>query len=836
MGMNVVKTILKRLLKFIYIAALKFEFIKKCILLFKPIMPQTYQRLVNAAKFEYARTRHQLQYSLNPGMQKLLSTLDQSRIYLYVDHTCTFAHNTGIQQLVRNVLLSFLMSGCDVIPVKWNQDASHFQTLSTEECRILLLFIDDLDDFYRTHLFSIATDTTIEAIPASAFTHVLFVPEVTHINSTKTKTKTNITAKVIQEGKRLSLKTIFVFYDATPIQRPELQYMRKRHTSYMREIMEADFIFSISDFSKEDLYRFLQDQKVEIQNPPVVETVHLACGYAKNLSSTSKRSKNNNILGIDDPFILCVGSMTKHKNQLTLIKSFQSFKTKYPQSEFKLVLIGNIMPDIAKPIHSAANTSKDIIVIENAPNETVIAAYQKCSFTVFPSLLEGFGLPIIESLAFNKPCITACFGAMAEIGTEAGCVLVDTRSENALSNAIARLATNDRYLAQKTAEATAREIDSWLDYVENIVQVLQKNDSSIYLPLRKKTKKRIFWLGIDKVLIKTELPRLRDLGFEVFNPPYLTNIKDQSTQYDWDSRQETSLPPHVFDTLSKTNFFNIDNLSDGIAAILNEYFDCVIVTISPNWLAPILRQYRGKIIYRTYGQAHLMTDEFVRLGLKAHVCRNSNFHFVPHALEAVEQEADWVRTNETEIHYCLPDDVFGYLNSWVGPLAQNGEIALSCPNISNPFYAEHYKLLKQHFKDPFYKMYGVQLTEIDDPAVVGTLPRFRLLDAFRNSACYIYTYSDPWICYLPPIEAIIIGMPVLFPRGCLLHKYFKGIETPALYDDFEHCQTLVREIRTGNLELINEIVAKQQNIMRRYKPSEVWPIFDNFFLQFGAEL
>ena len=52
--------------------------------------------------------------------------------------------------------------------------------------------------------------------------------------------------------------------------------------------------------------------------------------------------------------------------------------------------------------------------------------YKECSFTVFPSTMEGFGLPIIESLSYGKPCICANFGAMSEIANDKITYQVDT--------------------------------------------------------------------------------------------------------------------------------------------------------------------------------------------------------------------------------------------------------------------------------------------------------------------------------------------------------------------------------------------------------------------------
>src|SRR3990167_4897582 len=108
--------------------------------------------------------------------------------------------------------------------------------------------------------------------------------------------------------------------------------------------------------------------------------------------------------------------------------------------------------------------------------------------------------------------------------------------------------------------------------------------------------KRIFWLGMHKILVNTELPRLRQLGYEVFNPPYLSSVQDQSANLDWNASQPTTLPHDVFTKLSTYNFFYNPITSD-IAELLNKYFDTIIVTISPAWLADVLKCYHGRVIY-----------------------------------------------------------------------------------------------------------------------------------------------------------------------------------------------------------------------------------------------
>ncbi len=825
------KKLVRKPLKLIYVVGVKSRFFRSLIQGIEPVLPRTYRRLANAGKFEHEHSKipDLPLFKSDHANQTppLFGHINQSIIFLYVDHTCRFSLNTGIQQLVRQCLVAFLKAGCHVIPVKWNKQSSKFQSISVNECKTLLLYCESLDVLYHSILLSVATDKVIDTTPSNTFSNILFVPEVTYINDANK----DVTLEVIKEAARLSIKTSFVFYDDTPIHRTEMKLTRDHHINYMKEIIKADFIFSISDYSKKNLFNFWEETGLQFPSNSVIETIHLSCGFTPSDFVADGQVEDNQITEIGCPFILSVGSITEHKNQLTLLKAFRSFKDKYPKSQMKLVLIGNMDHEISPCIQKLTSTFNDVFIIEGAPNKTVIAAYQSCDFTVFPSVIEGFGLPIVESLFFNKPCITANFGAMGEVGKGGGCLLVDTHSTEALAEAVELLALNIPFFEQIKVEAKARKVDDWSVYVSEVARYWCGHDDLVSLPNLHRTKKRIFWLGMHKILVKTELQRLRELGFEVFNPPYLSSVSDQSAQYNWDVKQESSLPPYVFERLSKTNFFYVDSFNQEITTILNNYFDCVIVTISPTWLAPILRHFEGTIIYRVYGQSHSLTNELIWLGVDTIIKDNPKFHFVPHSAEAVDKEESWLRENERAIPYCLPDDVFSYADSWVGLDASNGEIAMSCPNISNAFYAEHYKLLKNHFNDPCYKFYGVQLSEHSDPAVVGTLPRFKLIDALRNSACYVYTYDDPRVCYLPPIESMVIGLPVLFPRGCLLDKYFSGEETPARFDSFDHCKELLQEILAGNKDLIDEILMKQKQIIKRYKPSDVWPVFDNYFLE-----
>ena len=85
-----------------------------------------------------------------------------------------------------------------------------------------------------------------------------------------------------------------------------------------------------------------------------------------------------------------------------------------------------------------------VLNVRKRSTETELwAAYRLARFSVFPSLLEGFGLPVAESLASGTPVITSGFGSMAEIAERGGSVLVDPLDIDALEREMSRLLKDD---------------------------------------------------------------------------------------------------------------------------------------------------------------------------------------------------------------------------------------------------------------------------------------------------------------------------------------------------------------------------------------------------------
>src|SRR6266481_1189771 len=123
---------------------------------------------------------------------------------------------------------------------------------------------------------------------------------------------------------------------------------------------------------------------------------------------------------------------------------------------------------------SSASRNRSVIWHGRATDDQLSEFYRDCDFTVYPSLVEGFGLPIVESLWNRRPCICANFGEMAEIAKDGGCLTCDVRDPSQLSQAMVALATQPALREKLINEIECREPRTWSDYAaeicENLVQ------------------------------------------------------------------------------------------------------------------------------------------------------------------------------------------------------------------------------------------------------------------------------------------------------------------------------------------------------------------------------
>ena len=123
-------------------------------------------------------------------------------------------------------------------------------------------------------------------------------------------------------------------------------------------------------------------------------------------------------------------------------------------------------------VEAAVVSSKDIEWLGIISDEELRKFYSQSAFTVYPSEIEGFGLPIVESLWHGIPCICHQEGVMAEIAKGGGCLTTDVRSIESLAESIRQLDTNKELHSSLSKQARDREVKTWENYTHEFLGVL----------------------------------------------------------------------------------------------------------------------------------------------------------------------------------------------------------------------------------------------------------------------------------------------------------------------------------------------------------------------------
>jgi glycosyltransferase involved in cell wall biosynthesis len=165
-----------------------------------------------------------------------------------------------------------------------------------------------------------------------------------------------------------------------------------------------------------------------------------------------------------------VGTIEGRKNHIALLEACESLWARGLSFELRLIGLAQQRTgrDALSKIAELQGAGLPLRYDGPVDDAELERAYAACAFTVYPSLAEGFGLPVIESVARGKACICLGRGALGEAAEGGGCVALDSVDAPALAGAMARLLSDSSEIARLEAEARARKFKSWTDYVREL--------------------------------------------------------------------------------------------------------------------------------------------------------------------------------------------------------------------------------------------------------------------------------------------------------------------------------------------------------------------------------
>jgi len=210
---------------------------------------------------------------------------------------------------------------------------------------------------------------------------------------------------------KLAVKKVITFHDAIFIRYPELYPASYRKIFTMKNMQScsiADKIIAISEQSKLDAIEFFHAK------PSKVEVIYQGCNniFRQKVSQEAKEQIKNKY-NLPSDYLLFVGAVEPRKNIAAILHAISQEKIELP-----LIVVGR-QTDYTNELIKLAGELKILSKIHfqhNVETADLPAIYQMAQLLIYPSVFEGFGLPILEALCSETPVITSAGSCFEETG------------------------------------------------------------------------------------------------------------------------------------------------------------------------------------------------------------------------------------------------------------------------------------------------------------------------------------------------------------------------------------------------------------------------------------
>lgn len=206
-----------------------------------------------------------------------------------------------------------------------------------------------------------------------------------------------------------------------------------RRLSYQRTMRQADAVIINSESLREEIHRYLDvdPAKVHLVREAVDHELFRPGDREEAVRTLSEK------YGIDGPFVLFVSSLWPYKNCAGLLRAFAVAKPELGRRKLVVVGPGRDVEHFAelRALAAELGITEDVVWVGGVPLGETVQFYRAADTSVYPSLNETFGLPILEAMACACPVVTSDISAMPETAGNAA-LLADPRDPQALGAAI----------------------------------------------------------------------------------------------------------------------------------------------------------------------------------------------------------------------------------------------------------------------------------------------------------------------------------------------------------------------------------------------------------------
>jgi len=249
---------------------------------------------------------------------------------------------------------------------------------------------------------------------------------------------------------------VATLFDAIPLSHPEWGNPKLRwlkNEVWKRTVAWADQVITISEFSKAEIVQHfgISEDRIKITYLGVDEKYSVAIP-AHLKSATLQKFK------LERPFFLCVGTLQPRKNIERLLMAFDNLPESV-KAHFDLIIVGRHgwgVPELVTQLnHLNQNPNSHVKWLGGVSEADKLALLQSATSLVFPSLSEGFGLPLVEGFASGTPVIASNTTSLGEVAGHAALGVNPLQTE-ALTHAMQTMAENSDLRAELAQKGRAR--------------------------------------------------------------------------------------------------------------------------------------------------------------------------------------------------------------------------------------------------------------------------------------------------------------------------------------------------------------------------------------------
>src|SRR5499427_4212613 len=280
--------------------------------------------------------------------------------------------------------------------------------------------------------------------------------------------------KYLAEAKRCYGITFApLVHDLIPIKYES--FVEPHHTAQFRDWLRAampvaDIVFTNSKHTRNALVTFVAESGWRL---PHVVALEMGSGFGDRLTAGEQA-----MVSLPPRYVLFVSTIELRKNHRLLVRVWQRLLERHGADLVPDLIfagkIGWLVDDLLAELEASGYLNGKVIILRSLSDAELQQAYRSCLFTVFPSLCEGWGLPIAESLAHGKFCVASNHTSIPEAGGDLIDYFDPLNEDDALAK-IERPLIESGYLAAREAQLQAEyRPRTWADCVHALIAALDE--------------------------------------------------------------------------------------------------------------------------------------------------------------------------------------------------------------------------------------------------------------------------------------------------------------------------------------------------------------------------